>query len=327
MRGAAGASGCLLPAADGMTTIGVPKGEVTRGAPAAGSRQRRFWYPYLLIAPTMITLVIVSLIPFLYVLYLSVHEVRYGQVRDFAWFANYEALLSDLRFWNSMLVATIFVLIAVPLEFMLGLSGALILNRGIRFRRIIVPFLFIPTMMAPIVVGLLWKIMLAGSWGLISYNLLERFGFFTDASIFASPNAALYALILVDVWQWTPFMMLAFFAGLQSLPVNPYRAAAVDGANPVQIFFKLTLPMLSPLLAVIGLLRLIDAFKVFDTIFLLTGGGPGTATESPSILAYKLVFEYWKVGEASALAALVWISFFLFCSVFYHVARTRLNAF
>jgi multiple sugar transport system permease protein len=310
-----------------MTTIGVPKGEVTGGADAARPRQSRFWYPYLLIAPTMITLVIVSLIPFLYVLYLSVHEVRYGQVRDFAWFANYATLLSDLRFWNSMLVATIFVLIAVPLEFMLGLTGALILNRGIRFRRIIVPFLFIPTMMAPIVVGLLWKIMLAGSWGLISYNLLERFGFFTDASIFASPNAALYALILVDVWQWTPFMMLAFFAGLQSLPVNPYRAAAVDGANPVQTFFKLTLPMLSPLLAVIGLLRLIDAFKVFDTIFLLTGGGPGTATESPSILAYKLVFEYWKVGEASALAALVWISFFLFCSVFYHVARTRLNAF
>ena len=327
MCGAADGSGGPLPAADGMTTIGVPKGEVTRGAAAARPRKSRFWYPYLLIAPTMITLVIVSLIPFLYVLYLSVHEVRYGQVRDFAWFANYETLLSDLRFWNSMLVATIFVLIAVPLEFMLGLAGALILNRGIRFRRIIVPFLFIPTMMAPIVVGLLWKIMLAGSWGLISYNLLERFGFFTDASIFASPNAALYALILVDVWQWTPFMMLAFFAGLQSLPVNPYRAAAVDGANPVQTFFKLTLPMLSPLLAVIGLLRLIDAFKVFDTIFLLTGGGPGTATESPSILAYKLVFEYWKVGEASALAALVWIWFFLFCSVFYHVARTRLNAF
>jgi multiple sugar transport system permease protein len=253
--------------------------------------------------------------------------VRYGQVREFAWFANYETLLSDPRFWNSMLVATIFVLIAVPLEFMLGLIGALTLNRGIRLRRIIVPFLFIPTMMAPIVVGLLWKIMLAGSWGLISYNLLERFGLFTDASIFASPNAALYALILVDVWQWTPFMMLAFFAGLQSLPVNPYRAAAVDGADPVQTFFRLTLPMLSPVLAVIGLLRLIDAFKVFDTIFLLTGGGPGTVTESPSILAYKLVFEYWKVGEASALAALVWISFFLFCSIFYHIARKRLNAF
>src|SRR4029450_5887894 len=111
---------------------------------------------------------------------------------------------------------------------------------------------------------------------------------------------ALYALILVDVWQWTPFMMLAFFAGLQSLPVNPYRAADVDCAAPVQTFFRLTLPMLSPVLAVIGLLRLIDAFKVFDTIFLLTGGGPGAATESPSILAYKLGLESLQVGEGSA---------------------------
>jgi multiple sugar transport system permease protein len=309
-----------------MTTIGYSGKGMARGKAAGRSAIGRLWYPYLLIAPTMITLVVVSLIPFLYVLFLSLHDVRYGQVRDFAWFANYATLLTDPRFWNSMLVATIFVLIAVPLEFMLGLIGALILNRGIRLRPILVPFLFIPTMMAPIVVGLLWKIMLAGSWGLISYNLLERFGFFKEASIFAS-NAALYALILVDVWQWTPFMMLAFFAGLQSLPVNPYRAAAVDGADPVQTFFRLTLPMLSPVLAVIGLLRLIDAFKVFDTIFLLTGGGPGAATESPSILAYKLVFEYWKVGEASALAALVWIAFFLFCSLFYHVARKRLNAF
>lgn len=310
-----------------MTTIGYSGKGMAPGKAAGRSAVARLWYPYLLIAPTMITLVVVSLIPFLYVLFLSLHDVRYGQVQDFAWFANYATLLSDPRFWNSMLVATIFVLIAVPLEFMLGLIGALILNRGIRMRRIVVPFLFIPTMMAPIVVGLLWKIMLAGSWGLISHNLLERFGFFKDASIFASPNAALYALILVDVWQWTPFMMLAFFAGLQALPVNPYRAAAVDGADPVQTFFRLTLPMLSPVLAVIGLLRLIDAFKIFDTIFLLTGGGPGTATEAPSILAYKLVFEYWKVGEASALAALVWITFFLFCSVFYHIARKRLNAF
>ena len=310
-----------------MTTIGYSGKGMAPGKAAGRSAMGRFWYPYLLIAPTMITLVVVSLIPFLYVLFLSLHDVRYGQVRDFAWFANYATLLSDPRFWNSMLVATIFVLIAVPLEFMLGLIGALILNRGIHFRRIVVPFLFIPTMMAPIVVGLLWKIMLAGSWGLISYNLLERFGFFKEASIFASPNAALYALILVDVWQWTPFMMLAFFAGLQALPVNPYRAAAVDGADPVQTFFRLTLPMLSPVLAVIGLLRLIDAFKIFDTIFLLTGGGPGAVTEAPSILAYKLVFEYWKVGEASALAVLVWIAFFLFCGVFYHIARKRLNAF
>ncbi len=291
------------------------------------SPERRFWYPYLLIAPTMVTLVIISLIPFLYTVYLSLHESKYGQVGGFIGLENFLVVLADPRFWNAMGVAIVFVLIAVPIEFMLGLAGALILNAGVRYRGTLVPLMFIPTMMAPIVVGLLWKIMFAGSWGLVSYNLFERFGILSGTSIFGSRNLALYGIILVDIWQWTPFMMLAFFAGLQSLPVNPYRAAAIDGANPVQVFFLITLPMLSPLLVVIVILRLIDAFKIFDSIFILTGGGPGDATESPSIFAYKMVFEYWQIGEASALAVLVWLLFFGFCNLFYQVAKKRLNAF
>jgi multiple sugar transport system permease protein len=269
--------------------------------PALELRDRGFWYPYLLIAPTMITLVIVSLIPFLYAAFLSLHEIKYGQVRGFAWLDNYAVLLADGRFWNSMWVAFVFVAVAVPIEFMLGLIGALVLQQGVRFQRIIVPFLFIPTMMAPIVVGLLWKIMLAGSWGLLSYNIIERFGILTETSVFASPSLALFALIMVDVWQWTPFMVLAFFAGLQALPLNPYRAAAVDGANAVQVLFRVTLPMMTPLLAVIGLLRL--------------------------IYAYKVVFDYWEIGKASALAVVVWLVFFVFCSLFYQIAKKRLKAF
>jgi multiple sugar transport system permease protein len=296
-------------------------------SPARTTVRASFWYPYLLIAPTMLTLTIVSLIPFVYAIYLSFHQAKYGRVTDFIGFDNYVTLFTDARFWNAMGVALTFVAIAVPIEFMLGLAGALVLNQNIRGRSILVPFLFVPTMMAPIVVGLLWKIMLAGSWGLISYNVLERFGLIGGTSIFASPNLALYALIFVDIWQWTPFMMLAFFAGLQALPLGPYRAAAVDGASSLQIFFRLTLPMLAPLLAVIGLLRLIDAFKVFDTVFILTGGGPGTATETPSMLAYKMTFEFWNIGEASAFAIIVWVAFFVFCNVFYQIAKKRLNAF
>ncbi|MBS7545867.1 sugar ABC transporter permease [Ancylobacter oerskovii] len=275
----------------------------------------------------MITLVVVSLAPFIYAIYLSFHEAKFGRVRDFVGFDNYMTLLTDERFWNSIGVATTFVFIAVPIEFMLGLIGALVLNQNVRGRSILIPLLFMPTMMAPIVVGLLWKIMLAGSWGFFSYNVLERFNILGETSIFASPELALYALIFVDIWQWTPFMMLAFFAGLQALPLGPYRAAAVDGANPVQMFFHITLPMMTPLLAVIGLLRFIDAFKVFDTIYILTNGGPGTSTETPSILANKMTFEFWNIGEASALAVLVWIAFFAFCSLFYQVAKKRLNAF
>lgn len=298
---------------------------------AAGSQRAKpregWWYPYVLIAPTMLTLTLVALIPFLYAVFLSFHKAKFGRVAGFAGFDNYVTLLSDDRFWSAVGVSLVFVLIAVPIEFMLGLAGALILNRRILGRGIILPLLFIPTMMAPIVVGLLWKIMLAGSWGLLSYNVIERFNILVDTSILASPNLALYALIFIDVWQWTPFMMLAFFAGLQALPVNPFRAAAVDGATPVQTFFRVTLPMMAPLLAVIGLLRLIDAFKVFDTIFILTSGGPGRATETLNILAYKMTFEFWEIGEASALAVIVWIMFFIFCSAFYQIAKKKLNAF
>lgn len=284
-------------------------------------------YPYALIAPALVVLVIVSLVPFCYAFWLSFHQVEYGQVGEWDWFANYTKLLANDRFWNALKVAAIFMGIAVPLQFVLGLAGALVLNQAVWGRSVWLPLLFIPSMMAPIVVGLLWKVMLAGSWGLLSYNLIERFGWLAGTSAFASEDHALIALALVDVWQWTPFMMLAFFAGRQALPLQPYRAAAVDGANGLQTFFRLTLPMMMPLLVVIGMLRFIDAFKVFDSIFMLTSGGPGVSTESPSILAYKMTFEQWRIGESAALAVLVWLAFFVVCNVFYQVAKKRLNAF
>lgn len=296
------------------------------GAAKAGFSDGRF-YPYALILPALAVLVVVSLVPFCYAVWLSLHEVEYGQVGGFNGFENFAKLMANERFWNSMRVAALFMLVAVPLQIVLGLAGALVLNQAIWGRSVWLPLLFIPSMMAPIVVGLLWKIMLAGSWGLISYNVIERFDWLQGTSVFASPDHALIALALVDVWQWTPFMMLAFFAGRQALPDSPYRAAAVDGANGFQIFWRLTLPMMAPLLVVIGMLRFIDAFKVFDSIFILTAGGPGVSTEAPSMLAYKMTFEQWRIGESAALAVIVWIAFFALCSVFYHVARKRLDAF
>ena len=235
-------------------------------------------------------------------------------------------LLTDPRFWNSIGVAATFVVIAVPIEFMLGLVGALVLNQNVRGRSVLVPLLFMPTMMAPIVVGLLWKIMLAGSWGFFSYNVLERFNLLDGTSVFASPKLALYALIFVDIWQWTPFMMLAFFAGLQALPLGPI-ARQRSMARTLADVLPHHVTGMTPLLVVIGLLRFIDAFKVFDTVYILTGGGPGISTEAPSILANKMTFEFWNIGEASALAVLIWLAFFAFCNVFYQVAKKRLNAF
>ncbi len=315
------------------SSAAIPAGPTAEAGAAGGATvwRRGFsdtaWYPYALIAPALLVLAIVSLVPFCYAAYLSFHTVEYGQVGEWNALENYGKLLANDRFWNSLRVAGSFMLIAVPLQFVLGLGGALVLNQKVWGRSVWLPLLFIPSMMAPIVVGLLWKIMLAGSWGLLSVNLIERFGFLQNTSIFASSDHALIALALVDVWQWTPFMMLAFFAGRQALPLSPYRAAAVDGATSMQTFFRLTLPLMTPLLVVIGMLRFIDAFKVFDSIYILTSGGPGVSTESPSILAYKMTFEQWRIGESAALAVLVWLAFFVLCNVFYQVAKRRLNAF
>lgn len=284
-------------------------------------------FPYALIAPAMVTLVLVALVPFLFTAYLSLHQMSYARVGAWAGLENYVALLRNGRFWHSVWISTLFVAIAVPLEFAMGLAGALILNQGVRLRALIVPILFVPSMMAPVVVGILWKIMLAGSWGLLSVNVLERWGIVRDTSVLASPALALYALVLIDVWQWTPFVMLALFAGLQSLPLSPYRAAAVDGASALQVFRRVTVPLLTPLMAVVVLLRLIDAFKVFDTIFLLTGGGPGNSTEAVSVFTYKMVFEFWNLGPATATAVVIWVMFFVGSNVFYQIARRKLGAF
>jgi multiple sugar transport system permease protein len=293
-----------------------------RPAPAAPRPSR---LAYALIGPALLTLAAVALVPFLYTVWLSVHEMHHGRAGEFAGLVNYRALLGSSRFWHSVWISTVFVALAVPLELVLGLLGALLLHRGVRGRAVLVPVLFVPSMMAPIVVAIVWKIMLAGSWGLLSYNVLERFGLLTGTSIFASPGLALYALVAIDVWQWTPFVMLALFAGLQSLPVTPFRAAVVDGATAWQVFRRLTLPLLAPLMVVVVLLRLIDAFKVFDTIFLLTGGGPGSATESVSLFAYKTVFDFWDVGPATAAAVVIWVMFFAFSNAFYLLARRLLR--
>lgn len=292
-----------------------------------GERIREGLYPYLLILPAMATLVAVALIPFLYTVTLSFRQMTFTTPGPFIGFGNYARLLGDHLFWNAMSVTALIIVAAVPLEFLAGLGIALLLHQRIYGRRVLLPLLFVPTILAPVVVAIIWKIMLAGSWGFLTYNVLDRFGLLQGTSVFSSPTWALVALILIDVWEWTPFMALGLFAGLQSLPVNPFVAAAVDGASPWQTFWRLTWSMLTPLMCVLVLLRMIDAFKIFDTVFLLTGGGPGVATETVSLYVYKRVFDFWDLGKASASAVIVFLLFFAFANVFYQVAKRWLRAF
>jgi multiple sugar transport system permease protein len=309
----------------GETPPGPPAGEPPRRSPGAPLGERA--YPYLLLLPALATLVAVALVPFLYTVTLSFRTMTYTTPGAFAGLANYERLFGDHLFWNALGVTGLIIAAAVPLELLAGLGTALLLHQRLHGRRLLLPVLFVPAILSPVVVAMTWKILLAGSWGFLTYTVLDRLGFLGQTSVFSSPTWALVALVGIDVWEWTPFMALALFAGLQSLPVNPYVAAAVDGASPLQTFRRLTLPMLTPLICVLLLLRVIDAFKIFDTVFLLTGGGPGVATETVSLYIYKRVFEFWDLGKAAAAAVLVFLLFFVFTNVFYQVARRWLRAF
>ncbi len=302
----------------------------TAPPPRPTAPPRGEWFPYLLIAPSLLALVLVGLYPFLYMLALSFRRLnfrRLGTAGPFVGLENYRALAAEPVFWSSLKTTTLIVLAAVPIEIVLGFAIALLFQRAFPGKRLAVTVTVIPTVLAPVAIAVMWKILLAGQWGFLTYNVFYKFGLFTETSIFGVAEWAVAAIIAIDIWEWTPFTFLVFLAGLSSLPTKPYEAAAVDGATRWQVFRHLTLPLLSPFLVVMTFIRLIDAFKIFDTIYILTKGGPGTATESISIFAYLFNFEYWKLSETSALAIIVFLIFFATFSVLFTVAQRRFRIF
>ena len=301
--------------------------------PAAGLRERirdRIEggpFPYILLAPALLTLVIVGLVPFGYTVWISLHETSFTNVEGWAGLANFKELVTAGEFWRSMGVTTLILAVAVPIQFSIALGFALLLSRGVYASRVLAPALLIPAVIAPTVVAIVWKIMLAPSWGFMTYQFVERFGILSGSSIFSTKWSAVAAIILIDVWQWTPFVALALFAGIQALPLSPYRAASVDGASRWATFRYITLPGLYPLLAVLFLIRVIDTFKIFDTVFVLTGGGPQDATQTISIYLYKNVFDFFEVGLSAAAAVIIFILFFIFASIAYRLFTRTLKLF
>lgn len=284
-------------------------------------------FPYVLIAPTLLTLFIVGVIPFLYTIWLSIHETEFTRVTEFNGLANFGELLSDDKFWKAMSVTAIIMVIAVPIQLFLGLGFALLFSRGVFGSRVLSPALLIPSILAPTVVAMVWKIMLAPQWGFFTNQVIERFSLLSGTSIFSEPGSAIAAIIVIDIWQWTPFVTLAVFAGLQSLPEGPYRAAAVDGASRLHTLRYITLPGVYPILAVLLLIRVIDTFKIFDTIYILTGGGPNDATQTVSLYLYRNVFDYYEVGLSAAAAVVIFFIFFIFATLVYRLFSRTLKLF
>ncbi len=263
-------------------------------------RGRRFLSsPYLLLVPAAIALAGVSVYPLFYGVRASFTHYLYGRDFGFNGLTNYRNVWNDTFFREAMLTTAKYVVLCVVIETLLGLALALLVSREIRFGGPIRVGLILPMTIAPVVVGVMWRLLYDSGVG-VTDPLFQLFGL-SPPDVLAHDQSAFYSVVLVDVWEWTPLIFLILLAGLQSLPQEPLEAARVDGAGRLRLFFDHTLPMLRPVLLVAIVLRTIDAIGTFDQIYVLTQGGPGTATRLISIYAYNTAFLFTQYGQAAAM--------------------------
>jgi multiple sugar transport system permease protein len=267
-----------------------------------GASFRRRKAEYGLLAPTVLILLGLSLYPTLYNVWHSLHTTELIGPESWSGLENYKKLFSDGRFWSSARVTVQFMVVTVTATIVGGLALAAALDHvSDRARRLTLPLVIVPMAMSPIVVGLIFKFLYNDAVGPINYYL-EVFGFQVDNSFLARPDTAIYAVAIVDIWQWTPFAVLVFLAAFQSLPSGPMEAARIDGAGPIGTFFYVRLPMIKAELIVVFLLRALDSFRVFDVVYATTRGGPGTATETLSIYLQRTAFGFLDWGYAGAMS-------------------------
>jgi multiple sugar transport system permease protein len=278
----------------------------------------------LFLAPAVLFLALTSLYPLLYTFRLSFYDWflnRPGMQPQWAGLGKYRETIADQVFQTSAVHTVLFGVGTVSVEMVLGLILALAVAREGMGMRLIRSLLLIPMIMSPVVVGVLWRILFYDK-GLINYFLAELH--LPQVLWFVSPHWAFAAVMIVDIWEWTPFVLIVMVAAIAALPGEPYRAAQIDGASRWQIFRYITLPMLWPVLLITGLLRFMDAIKVFDTIYVLTGGGPGYATEMLSSYIYKQGLRYFNVGSAAS-SSWLFLAVVVILSLLIIRARARLG--
>jgi multiple sugar transport system permease protein len=262
----------------------------------------------LFILPTLILLILWNVFPLFYSLYLSFTNYSSISNQPPVWvgLGNYREILESTRFWPAFATTGRYALLSVAIQTVLGFGLAMLLRQRFRGSGIVTTLLLIPMMLSPVVVGLFWKLIFNPSFGI--FNYLIGYGIpGSGPDWLGKPDEALWAVVLVDVWMWTPFVMLLCLSGLSAIPDYLYEAAAIDRASSWFQFRRITLPQVAPLLLIAILFRSIEAFKAFDLVMGLTGGGPGTATETVSVGLYRVAFQEFRTGRASAMAYIVLI--------------------
>jgi multiple sugar transport system permease protein len=262
--------------------------------------------PYIYIAPAVIVMIAGLLWPILTAGKLAFFDWGMGTPWSTARWVGIEAfaeMLKSPQVWTSMGVTFAFVLVAVVAEMCMGIALALFLEKPVRGMRAFRTVFVLPMMIAPICVGLIWRYMFDASYGPINH-LISLFGFAPRAWL-AAPETAFFAMVVTDIWQWTPFVFIMVLAALQGMDASVTEAAKIDGANWWQTIFLVKLPMIKPILVVTLLMRMIDGFRGLEVIYVMTFGGPGQSTELFSLHIYKAAFVSQKLGYASALSILL----------------------
>ena len=282
----------------------------------------------LLLLPTVIVLLLLTIYPTVYSFTLSLNTWNMSDrnaVWEFVGLANYAQILQDARFWNAAQVTGTYMFGTIATQLVLGLSIALLLQRQVLAAGLVRTALLLPMMTTPVVVGLIWRFMFNPTQGIVNY-LLGLIGI-PGPNWLGGLQTGLLSVMIADIWEWTPFMVLILLAALQTLPQEPYEAAAIDGANAWQTFQHITIPLLRPTIVVAVLLRAIDSFKTFDLVYVMTNGGPGTSTETLSFYTYKWGFKFFQMGYASALSFVMLIMVIIFANILIlATARKRANA-
>ena len=268
---------------------------------------------WAMVAPAVGVLLLLTIFPALYLLWASFRRFNLMTPDNapFIGLDNYRNIVTSDDIRHSMLVTVLFVVVAVGLEFLLGLALALMLAPKSRANTAAATLLILPMAVTPVVSALVWRELFNPNYGWVNYYL-RRIGIMHDPIAWLSnPNTSWFTVISLDVWQWTPFVALILMAGLQGIPPEPREAAAVDGAEGWRLFWDVTFPLLRPFVAIAVLLRTLEAFKTFGTIRVLTGGGPGISTEIINLTIYRTALQDFSVGAASSLG----IAFLVFLSI------------
>ena len=275
----------------------------------------RKFFPYVLTLPALLVCVGI-LIPFFTAVYYSLqrYNLKMPHMKGFIWFDNYVNIFTDPSFWNTIRVSLTYTFFTIIIELLLGLGIALLLAKRTWLNNVLGVLLVLPLMIAPALASLIWRLLINPNFGVVNY-VLSFIGL--DGFTWAShPDTVLFTLIMVDVWVFTPFIMILLLAGLRSLPRQPFEAAELDGVPEYYKFFRITLPMLFPFILTASLFRLLESIQQFDIIYALSQGGPGESSMVFQVSAYLQTFQYTNIGKAAAMMVVLWAICYFLCHVF-----------